>query len=57
MVIRKSSEYKSGKHVLMAASEKCYFISTGLSIFVLYIQLSCNKLFLARFSSTDIVLI
>ena len=44
IVLIKSAEGKSEKHVSVAPSEKCYLISTGSSIFVSYIQLSCNKL-------------
>ena len=36
---KKNSEHKSEKH----ASEKCYLISSGASIFVFYIRLSCNE--------------
>ena len=41
-----SSEHRSEKHVSVAASEKCYLISTGPSTFVLHIQLCCNKIFI-----------
>ena len=34
----KSVENKLEKHILVAASEKCYLISTGPSFFVFYIQ-------------------
>ena len=46
MVLIKSAEHRSENHVSLAASEKCYLISTGPSIFVFYIQLSCSKIFI-----------
>ena len=46
MVLIKSAEHKSEKHVSLDLSEKCYLIWTDPSVFISYIQLSCNNIFI-----------
>ena len=41
-----SSQHKSEKLVLVAASQKSYLILIGPSIFSFYIHLSCNQIFI-----------
>ena len=42
----KSAEHESEKYISVAASKKCYLISTGPNVFISYIQLSCKKIFI-----------